>query len=250
MLPIYPGTMAEEQRMKRRNDELDHEYRSTIRWAFVASVLAHILFVLLFTSYRPLPISPFAAAGPRTGDDRAAAGGGLELVAIRAVASTPEPSEQVIIIETPPEPTPVPEIAEIEMPEPQPVTATIAGGETAGETGAGRGERTGPGIATGTGTGDGGTADEGRFRVVAPTPRGLILPPSDRPGRVRGREVAVWVFVSSQGRVVPDSTRLEPGTGDNRFDGRLREQAAQGRFEPARRGGQPVAEWFRYVIIL
>jgi TonB family protein len=243
--------MADESQRIRRTDQHDRAHRRTQRWGYVASVLFHILVVLLMVEFRPIPMSPFAAAGPRSGDDRAAAGGGVQIVAVRTVASAP--SEPV-------EATPVPvEIAEIpveiEIPEPEPEPApmpAIAAPEAAGQVGEaqGQGPARGPGTETGTGSGDGGTTEEGRFRVVAPTPRGLILPPSDRPGRVRGREVGVWVFVSTQGRVVPDSTRLAPSSGDRGFDNRLREQAAQWRFEPARRGGQPVPEWFQYVITL
>jgi outer membrane biosynthesis protein TonB len=232
----------------RTNDRYEREHRRTMSWAMLAAVLVHIIFVLIFAERRPLPLSPFSAAGPRTGDVRAAAGGGLEVVAIRSANPVEANAEEEVIEVPEPEPEPVPD--EIEQPEPEPATAVAAASETAGDAGPGRGETRGPGTDAGTGTGDGGTAEDGRFRVVAPTPRGLILPPSDRPGRVRGREVAVWVFVNAQGGVVADSTRLDPGTGDRGFDNRLREQAAQWRFEPARRAGNPVAEWFRYVIVL
>jgi hypothetical protein len=108
----------------------------------------------------------------------------------------------------------------------------------------------GPGLADGEGAGDGGTEAEGRFRVVPPRPKGMILPPSDRPADVRGREVEVWVYVAATGRVVADSTRLNPPTGDRRFDRRLREHASGWVFEAARRDGRPVGEWFRYTIIM
>jgi len=122
--------------------------------------------------------------------------------------------------------------------------------ETPGLGGNEKGPDTGPGLEGGTGRGDGGTAATGRFRVIPPSPRGMILPPSDRPSNVKGKEIAIWVFVNEMGRVVPDSTRLQPSTGNPSFDERLRRQAAQWIFEPARRGGRPVAEWFQYVISL
>jgi len=50
--------------------------------------------------------------------------------------------------------------------------------------------------------------------------------------------------------VVADSTRLAPSSGDSKFDERLRRQAAEWVFNPAKKGGQPVAEWFRYTIVL
>ncbi|HLU26328.1 MAG TPA: hypothetical protein VKZ58_11540 [Longimicrobiales bacterium] len=226
----------------RRAEQLRAHYRSMYRRGFLASVLVHLLFFLIFLGER-VPPSPFAAAGPRTGDDRAAAGGGLKAIAIQV---PPTPQE----IPRPPEPVLSPDalitMDEIPMPEPERVTFS----EFEGMGGQDKGPEAGPGREGGTGTGDGGTAMEGRFRVVPPAPRGMILPPSDRPSSVRGKSIAVWVFVNEAGRVVADSTRLQPGSGDPRFDARIKQQAAEWVFEPARRGGRPVAEWFRYVISL
>src|SRR5690606_11658448 len=114
--------------------------------------------------------------------------------------------------------------------------------------GEGRGQEAGPGTETGTGRGDGGTAEEGLNRVIAPSPRGMILPPSDRPGRGKGMTVTVYVVVAATGTVVPDSTRIAPTTGDSRFDRRLRDDAAQWKFRPGTRGGTPIAAWFPYTI--
>ncbi|MGH7477473.1 MAG: energy transducer TonB, partial [Longimicrobiales bacterium] len=142
-----------------------------------------------------------------------------------------------------PEPEPEPE-QQAEAPE-------LAGIEaTESRTGEGdAGEESGR--ESGTGAGAGGTEAEGRETgVIPPTPRGLILPPSDRPRSVRGKEVTVWVFVSAQGRVTPDSTRLIPSSGDRGFDQRLRQLASEWVFTPARRGGSAVAEWFSYVLVL
>ncbi len=52
------------------------------------------------------------------------------------------------------------------------------------------------------------------------------------------------------GSVVPDSTRVIPSTGDSKFDDRLKRQAAEWVFDPARSMGRAVAEWFRYFITL
>jgi hypothetical protein len=41
-----------------------------------------------------------------------------------------------------------------------------------------------------------------------------------------------------------------PSSGDRGFDNRLIRQAADWVFNPGRRDGQPVAEWFQYVIVL
>lgn len=218
----------------------------------IASVVLHILFFLFARSDLVEPLSPFAAAGPRSGDAQAAAGGGMQAVSMRIeLPEAPQP------IPRPPEPLPVPaeEVVEVEPePEVEPAVApqpdAPVGPVTELAT-TGLGSATGPpGLEGGTGRGDGGTAAEGLFRVIPPSPRGLILPPSNRPGKVRGKEVAVWVFVSDRGRVIADSTRVLPSTGDRGFDRRLRDQAAEWVFEPAKKGGRPVAEWFRYTIIL
>lgn len=222
-----------------RNEQLKRRYARLWRRGLVISLVVHLALFLLFRSDR-FP-SPFSAAGPRAGDDRAAAGGGLRAVAI----FTPPRLEPII---PPPEPIISPELLmELEKlePEVQPVTSLLQG--LAGDQ---PGLEVGPGLEEGEGKGDGGTAEEGRFRVIPPSPRGLILPPSDRPKNMRGREVEVWVFVTETGRVVADSTRLRPSTGNPSFDSRLRRQAAEWIFEPARRGGRPVAEWFRYEITL
>jgi hypothetical protein len=225
----------------RRNDELRRRNRRVNTRAFLASIVLHIILFFIFRG-DATPPSAFSAAGPRAGDDRAAAGGGLQAI---NVFVPPQPEEII----KPPDPIPTPEaIVELEQLETENQAMTFA--EFEGLAGDQPGREQGPGIEGGDGRGDGGTASEGLFRVVPPSPRGLILPPSDRPGRIRGKEVTVYVFVTERGRVVPDSTRLRPPTGDNRFDDRLRRQAAEWVFEPARRAGKPVAEWFQYVITM
>ena len=221
-----------------------------MRVALVVSLLLHVLIVLLFRHTPSLPPSPFAAAGPRANDDQAAMGGGTQIIAIRVeqeAKPAPEVEPDATVI---PVPVPTEVVVEVEQPKPRVAAAPALAmlGPVTDVSGIGR--ATGPGTATGRGSGDGGTGDEGLFRVVPPAPRGLILPPSDRPGKVRGREVDVWVFVTSAGKVVADSTRIAPSTGDRKFDDRLRDQAAEWVFTPAQREGRPVAEWFRYTIIL
>jgi hypothetical protein len=227
------------------------EHRRNRRWGLAASVLVHVLLVLLFTRVVSLPISPHAAAGPRSADDRAAAGGGLQVVNMSEAQAQTQVEVVLVseVAEAVPVPEPVPEPQEIEVAvEPTPARSLAMGSLATGSSSVG--PLLGPGTTTGTGRGDGGDAEEGRFRLMPPSPRGLILPPSDRPRNVRGREFEVWVFVAADGRVVSDSTRLNPGTGDARFDRRLRDQAAQWVFEPARQAGRPVAAWFQYVIEL
>jgi outer membrane biosynthesis protein TonB len=225
----------------------------------LAAVLVHVGLVLIWRYDQVLPTVAEAAAGPRKGDDQAAegGGGGMQVLAMRIPEPPPEP--EPIPVPAVPIPTPdaVLEMAELEPPKlntpPQALgtaVSTAPGANEGSGGGSGGGTAPGPGIPGGTGQGDGGTGESGLYRLTPPTPRGLILPPSDRPGRVRGREVVVYVFVTDRGRVVSDSTRLAPSSGDSRFDERLRRQAAEWVFNPARRAGQPIAEWFKYTIVL
>jgi TonB family protein len=229
----------------RRWEALMGRWDRTMRRSLLLSVVLHLLLLLLFRQNVPLPDVPSSAAGDQADDARAAAGGGMEVIAYTIVQ--PPPVEEVVV------PVPVPTPTERPVPPPVEQPPAPAPSVTPGETSApnaGRGPETGPGTDTGTGQGSGGTGDEGDSAVSAPSPRGLILPPSDRPARVRGNTVTVYVFVTERGSVVSDSTRVAPSSGDSRFDTRLRRQAAEWVFNPARRNGQPIAEWFRYEIVL
>jgi hypothetical protein len=207
-----------------RYTDLDRRYRKALRWGLVLSVAVHALLFLVFNP-APLPVSPFSAA--------------VELRSADQVPAPPEPVPEVEPeIQEPPE-TEAPE--ELSLPTVDLADALMAPSP---------GTLEAPGLETGDGLGDGGTEMEGRFRVLPPRPRGLILPPGDRPDEVRGKEVEVWVFVAADGQVVPDSTILNPPTGNRGFDRRLREHAAGWVFEAARKEGRAVAEWFRYTVIM
>jgi outer membrane biosynthesis protein TonB len=227
-----------------RSQEHWRRWDRTFRWSLVLAALLHVLVVWLFRESHPVPEVEFAAAGEDAGDPEAAAGGGMELITIREV-QPPTEEPQVVPVEPIPEPQPVPTVIE---PPREPIQAPSRNTDPGTTAGQGRGQDTGPGTDTGTGRGAGGTSDSGTGDVSAPTPRGLILPPSDRPSSVRGKTITVYVFVNVRGTVVGDSTRLDPSTGDRRFDNRLKEQAAEWRFRPATRDGQPVASWFPYTI--
>ncbi|HUF51726.1 MAG TPA: energy transducer TonB [Longimicrobiales bacterium] len=227
-----------------RNSELESRWDRIWRWSIVASVIFHLLLFLLFRSDVLIPETHESAAGDNAGDPRAAAGGGMEAISFTLEVPPPVPAP----IEKPPEPVPVPDA---ERPQVEPVEETRQPAPTTGQTrpaGPGTGQQVGPGTDTGTGRGAAGTGDTGESRVTAPSPRGLILAPSDRPSRVRGKSVTVYVFVTQQGRVVADSTRLNPGSGDAKFDTRLKQQAADWRYRPATRGGTPIAAWFQYTM--
>ncbi|MBR9988939.1 MAG: hypothetical protein KFH98_04240 [Gemmatimonadetes bacterium] len=235
--------MTEPVKASRRTEVQLRRWDRAFRWSLLASLLFHVLLVLLFRQEQFVPDIPTSAAGEQAGDPQAAAGGGMQVIAYRLEVPTPEQEAE-------PVPVPEPEPEPVEPDEPQDEPARDESrplGQQAGA-GEGRGTDTGPGTETGTGRGDGGTSDEGTSRVTGPSPRGMILPPTDRPGSVRGKTVTVYVFVAASGAVVADSTRIAPSTGDSRFDRRLRDDASQWKFRPGMRDGRPIAAWFPYIL--
>jgi len=204
--------------------------RKVWRTALLVSLAIHLL---VFIGWRGsvIPASPFAAAGPRAGDRRAAPG------SMQAMNLATPPSRPII---RPPAPLAVAievEPVQFDM-EPEISPSSVIGDAP------GVGE--GPGIADGKGKGDGGNAEEGLFRLNPPQPRGMIIPPANK--SLKGTTVEVWVFVNEQGKVVPDSTRLNPPTSDKGFNQRLIREASEWVFRPATRGGKAVASWFPYQI--
>lgn len=201
------------------------------RAALLISLLLHVL-VFTFWKVVPIPPSPFAAAGPRAGDFRAAAGGGMQAMNLAVPPPRPiiPPRVPVISLE-------MEDPVEFDLQPEIDLEALIGDGPGTAE---------GPGIEGGTGRGDGGTAAEGLYRLVPPSPRGMIIPPTN--SKLRGSSVEVWVFVDEAGRVVADSTRLNPPTSDRGFNRRLIQEAAEWVFNPAMMEGKPVAAWFPYTI--
>jgi hypothetical protein len=197
------------------------------------SVLVHLV-VLIAWRGTVIPPSPLAAAGPRTGDDRAAPGT-LQAMNVRTPTTIPRVPPPVLI------PTEIVlDSVVIDVPDDLSVfdPASVLG-DRPGLDGL-------PGLPGGTGTGDGGNAESGRFRLEPASPRGMIIPPANRD--LRGTEVQVWVFVDEAGRVVADSTRLDPATRDRDFNRRLIREASEWVFRPAQQDGRPVASWFPYRI--
>jgi len=211
-------------RERRRRD------RSVWRVGLLASVLLHLL---VFFAWRGvvIPESPMAAAGPAAGDSRAAAGS-MQALNVRTPPSKP------IVPPSIPLPTEL-AVEPIEFVEEVDIEPASVAGDAPGQLEA-------PGLDTGTGLGDGGNSDEGLYRLQPPVPRGMIIPPDN--DRLRGTEVQVWVFVDEAGRVVPDSTRLDPSTRDGDFNRRLIREASEWVFRPAQRDGEAVASWFPYRI--
>jgi hypothetical protein len=209
-----------------------HRERRVWRSGVAVSVILHLLLFFAWTG-NVIPASPFAAAGPRAGDDRAAAGG-LQAINVRTpptrpIIPPPRPIEVAVEVE------PVDFEQEVEFD-----PSSVLGEQP--------GLAEGPGVADGTGAGDGGNADEGFYRLQPATPRGMIIPPQNRD--LRGTEVQVWVFVDERGRVVADSTRLDPPTRDGGFNRRLIREASEWVFRPAVQEGRPVGSWFPYRITM
>jgi hypothetical protein len=200
------------------------------RTALLLSLAVH-LFLFIGWKGQVIPLSPFAAAGPRAGDDRAAKG------SMQAMNLPRPPSPRIIRPPAPLEVTIEVEPVEFDM-EPEIDPASVMGDDP------GAGEA--PGLPDGVGKGDGGNAAEGRFHLNPPQPRGMIIPPANK--SLKGTTVEVWVFVDERGRVVPDSTRLNPPTRDKSFNQRLIREASEWVFRPATKGGQAVASWFPYQI--
>lgn len=195
-------------------------------------MISAVVHLILFSLWEiePVMISPFAAAGPRAGDSRAADG------SLQAMNLSVAPTRPII---PPLIPLPSVEVEPVEIfPETGLDLSALAGDRP--------GTDSAPGIEGGEGRGDGGTAEEGLRRLIPPSPRGIFMPPPN--DRLKGTQIQVWVFVDERGRVVPDSTRLRPPTRDRGYNRRLIDEAAEWVFEPAQQGGQPVASWFPYTI--
>ena len=192
----------------------------------------HLLVFFLWWGESEL-VSPFSAAGPRAGDNLAAAGG-MQAFNIRVPPPRPIIRPQVPLLSFDPVP-----LEELEDDSQQQIeTASILGDRPGVD---------GPGLPDATGRGDGGTAASGRFRDVPPSLRGAIIPPTN--DNVRGQTVGVWVWVNDQGRVVADSTQLRPPSSDRAYNRRLVREAADWVFEPGRSGaGEAVAAWYNYQI--
>ena len=205
--------------------------RALWRKGFAGAVVVHLLIFFLWWGEAEL-VSPFAAAGPRAGDNRAARGG-MQTLNIRVPPPRPIIRPQVPLLSFDPVP-----LEEFEDDQQQQIeTASILGDRPGVD---------GPGLPDGDGRGDGGTAATGLFRNVPPSPRGMIIPPASR--SLRGQKIEVWVWVDERGRVVADRTELRPPSSDRDYNARLVREAAEWVFEPAKNGGRPVASWFTYTI--
>ncbi len=199
--------------------------REVWRLGLLLSVLLHLIVLLLSNTIVEIGLS---AAGPARGSALAAPGEDAMVSVVlppRSEIWIP-PRPEVPLIDPVDVEVPFPEMAEnwVQLRPPQ--------------------ERVDPGVRGGEGSGNAGNAAEGENRLVAPTPRGIIMAPLDRPRSVRGHEVTVWVFINQAGAV--DSVRLEPPTPDGGYNANLMREARDWVFEPALQRGRPVAMWWSY----
>ncbi len=196
----------------------------------LASVVIHGLLFFLWSG-NVIPDSPFAASGPRAGDNLPTTGS-MQAMNLRVLLPVP--------IVPPPVPTPVAvEIDNINFDDRLQVDQASILGERPGLADV-------PGLEAGLGRGDAGTTDQGLFTLQPASPRGMIIPPTN--GDLRDTEVRVWVFVDETGLVISDSTRLDPPTRDRSFNQRLIREASEWVFQPAQREGRAVSSWFPYRI--
>ena len=150
-------------------------------------------------------------------------------------------------------------LPEIRPPEVAPPTLTAAQllaalgpGEGAGKgTGAGPGAGTGTGGGTGSGRGPGMGPDSGGAggSLYPPTPRQVIMPPSDRPASVRGKMFTILFEISERGDVMRVS--INPMPSDHGFARDFLERLRRYRFTPARTlDGRPIAVLYPLTITL
>ncbi|MDE2764712.1 MAG: energy transducer TonB [Gemmatimonadota bacterium] len=203
------------------------EERKIWKSALLGSLLFHVL-LFVGSGRRSIPPLPESSSGPNEGDLRAARGG---VQTMRISIPPPRPITPPAL----PLPTEI-EVEEFDLDTEVDFDLAALLGDP--------GPPGPPGL-EGEGEGDGGTGENGQMNTD-PKPRGLIPPPMDK--RLRNVTVTVWVFINESGRVVADSTRLDPPTKNRKLNRKLIEEAAEWRFIPGTRNGQPVAAWTRYTI--
>lgn len=200
-------------------------------WAgFALSAAVHVLLLFAWRS-APQAASGSLAAGTRSGDYRAAAGGGEEMVAINIALPRP--------IEVPAPPATNPRLRDPEVAANEPEQQVVAASLSA--PGGGEGNRAGPGLSGAEGAGDGGTDRQGRDRRTPPTPRS-ITPRWDPPKELKGQRVTFRVRVDETGEPTGE-IEVQPRVDETEFMRKVRKDLLGMDYLPGRRDGRPVADW-------
>src|SRR5687767_83504 len=244
--------------------------RTEGRWGAPFSVAVHVLLILLLvTPFFASAIAPELFPGGGTGPAGGGGGGRGGVGGFRPAPITPEGLRYMRIAPEPPPPDPAPEEKPEELPvpkeetpppEPEPPAEQAAVEETApaaaplpgtgggtgndgtNGTGPGTGGGVGSGVGTGTGSATGPGTGGGEGRDYLPTPDFLPLPPEPRPGKVRGKSVAVTFTVNERGEIIGLDFAT---TGDRGYDRRFREVLREAKFRPAvGPDGQPIPATF------
>lgn len=206
--------------------------RKALWVGFAISAAFHVLLLFGWQSVSP-PASGSLAAGPRSGDYRAAAGGGGAMTAL-AIAP-PRPIE----VPAPPATRPQLQDPEVEMPEPERhIIAASLSGPAGAEPADGRSGRGLPGA---TGAGAGGDHREGRDRRTFPTPRSIV-PRWDPPNELKGQRVTFRVRVDEQGEPTGE-IEVRPSIPETEFVRRVRNDLLTMDYLPGRQDGRPVTDW-------
>jgi protein TonB len=240
------------------------------RWGAPFSLVVHVVLIMLLVT--PLfarvvapELFPGGGLGPAGGGGGGRGGAGgwrrepitperlryMRIAPEPPPAETAEPAAEAVPLpkeeETPP-PQPDPPVEQAPPEQSAPAAAPVpgTGGGTGNDgtsgTGPGTGGGTGSGVGTGTGSAVGPGTGGGEGKDYLPTPDFLPLPPEPRPGKVRGRSVAVMFTVNARGEI----TSLDfASTGDRGYDRRFRERLREARFRPAvGPNGEPMAATF------
>ena len=229
----------------------------------VLSVVLHLL-VIAFLAWGGTRQLVDATRGPGADRGRGGGGGGGGVRAFAVFspsgANAPAPPAEVAV--TPP-PITVPVQTPTSIPEPaaQPAaTAPATPAPTPGEgNGTGAGTGTGPGSGTGTGGGAGagvgtGTGSDsgaggGGGTVFPPQLQGIILPPTGRPGNLRGQQIEITFRINEKGEVLDVS--LDPPIRDRSYRNEFMDRMKRYTFVPAyTRDGHAIAAEYRVMITL
>lgn len=232
--PRPPESVSERRRRERR----------LWRRALLVSALLHVLPFLIWGGRGP-DVDPGSALERPGAPGAGASGAAIRAVALRsapppAPRRLPAPSLEMELpdpVEFEPNPPPELDAPAPELPEYGRGASTGADPLDGGNAGA-------PGEA---GVGDGGGGGDGGQRPprVGPSPRRLVPP---RHPDLRENPLTIRVFVDATGRVVPDSTRLDPPTSDEELNEELMREASGWTFEPGREEGAPIATWWSLVV--